>query len=79
MAQTVTCLPEGLNSEPSTHAWKPGLAMCACNPSAEETETETGDPWSLLDYQPTQISELYVQWESLSQNLRWRAIKEDTW
>lgn len=32
------------------------MAVHACNPSAEETETE--DPWSLLANQPSQISEL---------------------
>lgn len=36
------------------------------------------DPWSSLVSQSSRIDESYVQRETLTQNLRWKVIEEDT-
>jgi hypothetical protein len=54
-----------------------GKVMCACDPRAGRWRQE--DPWELAVSQSTWISELQVQWETLSQKIRWRAAEDDTW
>lgn len=49
-----------------------------CHPSTEGWGERQEDPWNLLTSQSSQIDELHLQGETLSQNIKWRATEADT-
>lgn len=49
--------------------------LYVCNPSM--VRKEHADAWSLLNDQFSPVVELWVQRETLSQKIRWKAIEED--
>lgn len=80
IAQSVKGLlhkPEDLSLDLQRSYKHPDMVMYTCSPSTWEAETPA--PPELAATKCSWISELHIQWETLSQNTWYRAIKKDAW